>query len=359
MSVSGTKPFLQEAVVSILLLMAVSLGAQRASLPKPILSLVPPSSVILPGEEFSLVCYFPLNGCNVELYKGFKDRVLTANEVNYTAAFKVAAALPSKGQNSYACKYQKFFQRNMTWAYSPFSDPLQFNVADELPKPSVSVEPASGVLSVGDQVHINCTTSYPSRLSRLYRERDGSIIDTHNTSDSVRTSTFTIRELEPMDGGAYSCKAVKTVLGRDYGSPRSDLVEFNVTEVLPRATISVEPPSGEVSTGRPVRLTCTGAILNSGGQFYLYRDRETRGTIPVPGSVPSASFIVNDLISAGKWSFNCGYARIVKQTVYYSAHSEAVQVTVTDFNGTCDSFPNVFCLVAIVLLGMMSILGVE
>ncbi|XP_078390489.1 osteoclast-associated immunoglobulin-like receptor [Cetorhinus maximus] len=247
----------------------------------------------------------------------------------------------------------------MTWAYSPISDPVQFNVADELPKPSVSVEPASGVLSVGDQVHINCTTSYPSRLSRLYRERDGSIIDTHNTSESVRTSTFTIKELEPMDGGAYSCKAVRTVLGRDYGSPRSDLVQFNVTEELPRATISVEPPSGKVSSGRPIRLTCTGAILNSGGLFYLYSDGEARGTINVSGSVPSASFIVNDLISAGKWSFNCGYARIVKKTAYYSARSEAVQVTVTDFNGTCDSFPNVLCLVANFILGIMSILGIE
>ncbi|XP_078390379.1 immunoglobulin superfamily member 1-like [Cetorhinus maximus] len=359
MSVSGTKPILQEAVVSILLLMVVSLGAQRASLPKPILSLDPPSSVILLGEDYTLVCHFPLTRCNVELYKGFKDRVSAANEVDYTAAFKVTAALPSKGKNSYTCKYQKFYERNLTWAYSPISDPVQFNVADELPKPSVSVEPASGVLSVGDQVHINCTTCYPSRLSRLYRERDGLIIDTQNTSESVRTVIFTIKELEPMDGGAYSCNVVKTVLGKVYVSPRSDFVEFNVTDELPRATISVQPPFGVVSSGTLIRLTCTGAILNSGGLFYFYRDGETRGTIHVSGSVPSASFIVNDLISAGKWSFNCGYSRRVRQTAYYSPPSEAVQVTVTDFNGTSDSFPNVLCVGAIVLLWIISILGTE
>ncbi|XP_078390490.1 osteoclast-associated immunoglobulin-like receptor [Cetorhinus maximus] len=214
------------------------------------------------------------------------------------------------------------------------------------------MELAPGVVTVGERVRIKCSASYPSHISRLYRTHHETPIDTQNVSGSDWSVNFTITEADTKDSGQYNCRFERTVNGTEYVSPPSDSLDLTVKEELPRATISVEPPSGVVSSGRPILLNCTGVILNSGGQFYLYRDGETRGTRNVSGSMRSASFIVNDLIRSGKWSFNCGYAKIVKQTTYYSPRSEAVQVTVTDFNGTSNSFQNPLCLFAFVLLGL-------
>ncbi|XP_038642983.1 immunoglobulin superfamily member 1-like isoform X2 [Scyliorhinus canicula] len=431
---------------------------QSVGLPKPTLTLEPQSSIILPGENYSLSCHFPLTRCSVELYTHFKVRVMTKTDVNYTAVFRFSATQTSKGPGTYNCKYQKFFETNMTWAYSPISDPVQFSITDELPKPSVSIEPATGLVTVGDRVHINCTTSYPSQISHLYREHGGRSIDTHNVSDSMRTIIFTIKEVDPMDGGAYSCSVSKAVLGKtyesprsnfvefnvtdelpkptisvepatrvltvgervninctsshrshisnlyreqgqptysynmsefersiiftikeltpqdagayscsfvkavkgaEYESPRSDIVTFNVTEKLPRATISVDPASGVVSRGKPIRLTCIGAILPSGGRFYFYRDDDKKGTLDVSGNFHAASFIVNDMVNTGKWNYTCGYARIVQQIAYHAPRSIAVEVTVAEFNGTSNTFPTRLCLSAILLLGIVLVLGME
>ncbi|GCB67159.1 hypothetical protein scyTo_0005085 [Scyliorhinus torazame] len=146
-------------------------------------------------------------------------------------------------------------------------------------------------------------------------------------SEFERSIIFTIKELTPQDAGTYSCSFVKAVKGTEYETPRSDTVTFNVTEKLPRATISVDPTSGVVSRGKPIRLTCIGAILPSGGRFYFYRDDNKKGTLDVSGAVHAASFIVNDMVNTGKWNYTCGYARIVQQIAYHAPRSIAVQVT--------------------------------
>ncbi|XP_038642986.1 immunoglobulin superfamily member 1-like isoform X3 [Scyliorhinus canicula] len=331
---------------------------QSVGLPKPTLTLEPQSSIILPGENYSLSCHFPLTRCSVELYTHFKVRVMTKTDVNYTAVFRFSATQTSKGPGTYNCKYQKFFETNMTWAYSPISDPVQFSITDELPKPTISVEPATRVLTVGERVNINCTSSHRSHISNLYREQ-GQPTYSYNMSEFERSIIFTIKELTPQDAGAYSCSFVKAVKGAEYESPRSDIVTFNVTEKLPRATISVDPASGVVSRGKPIRLTCIGAILPSGGRFYFYRDDDKKGTLDVSGNFHAASFIVNDMVNTGKWNYTCGYARIVQQIAYHAPRSIAVEVTVAEFNGTSNTFPTRLCLSAILLLGIVLVLGME
>ncbi|XP_078390382.1 alpha-1B-glycoprotein-like [Cetorhinus maximus] len=182
-------------------------------LPQPILSLDPPSSVILPGEEVSLVCHFPLTGCSVEFYRNHKDILDYVNEVSYTAKVKLEADIKWKGNNAYICKYRKYFENNGTWACSPHSDPVQLIVTDKLPNPTASIEPVSGVVTVGDRVQINCTTSYPSPISHLYKKHGKKPVESRNVSGSERSVILTMKDLEPEDSGEYSCSFDKTVKG--------------------------------------------------------------------------------------------------------------------------------------------------
>ncbi|XP_078392477.1 immunoglobulin superfamily member 1-like, partial [Cetorhinus maximus] len=397
-------------------------------LPQPILSLDPPSSVILPGEEVPLVCRFPLTLCNVEIYRYLEELSPYVSEVNYTAKVKLEADIKWKGNNGYTCKYRKYFENNRTWACSPYSDSVQLIVTDKLPKPTLSIETVSGVVTVGERVQFNCTTSYPIPISHLYKKRGKKPVETRNVSDSERSVILTMKDLEPEDSGEYSCNFEKTVKGKVYESPRSNFVEINVTDklpnptasiepvsgvvtvgervlfkcttsypipmshlykkygkepvetwnasdsersviltmedleqqdsgeyscsfektvkgkvyesprsnfveinvtaTLPRANISVDPPSGVVSRGSTIRITCTGSILNSGGCFRLYRDGEENGTLEVSGPQQSATFTITDTDTEGTWNYTCHYTRTVKKKTYRSPGSNALQVTV-------------------------------
>ncbi|XP_067837122.1 platelet glycoprotein VI-like [Heptranchias perlo] len=150
------------------------------------------------------------------------------NEVNYTAKTKDDGGLKVKGSISYRCKYKKYFENNSSWAYSPPSDNVWLNLTDKLPKPTVSMDPAAGVVTVGERVRINCTANYSADRSRLYRQGDTNPIDTRDVSGSERSIIFNITDPDPTDGGDYTCDFVKTVKEKEYISPRSDPVHLTV-----------------------------------------------------------------------------------------------------------------------------------
>uniref|UniRef100_UPI00398F0255 leukocyte immunoglobulin-like receptor subfamily A member 2 isoform X5 n=1 Tax=Pristiophorus japonicus TaxID=55135 RepID=UPI00398F0255 len=220
--------------VYMLLMLVFALGRssyQVHALAKPTLTLDPPGGVVLLGEEFSLTCHFPLTHCNVELYINKESQYIDhSSESDYSATFKIDedGTRTLKGRTNYTCQYTKYFENNRTWAYSPRSEPVCLTVTDTLPKPTMSVDPPSGVVTVGEGIQITCITSYPAHRSGLYRGHSD-IIDTRHVSGSEGSVTFPITDLEPTDGGAYICVFEKTVKGRVYLSPLSDPVQVTVT----------------------------------------------------------------------------------------------------------------------------------
>ncbi|XP_078390485.1 osteoclast-associated immunoglobulin-like receptor [Cetorhinus maximus] len=364
MPVCRFKSILQMVSVSILLMNVSSADVdcdKNNPLPQPILSLDPPSSVILPREEVSLVCHFPITGCIVEFYRNHKYLLGYVNEVNYTAKVKLEADIKWKGNNAYTCIYLRYLENDSTWACSPHSDPVQLIVTDKLPKPTASIEPVSRVVTVGERVQINCTTSYPSPISHLYKKYGQKRIETRNVSGSERSVILTMKDLEPEDSGEYCCSFEKTVKRNMYESERNNFVEVNVTATLPRANISVDPPSGVVSRGSTIRITCTGSILNSGGGFRLYRDGKENGTLEMSGPQQSTNFTITDTDTDGTWNYTCRYSRTVKKKLYRSPGSDAVQVTVKNFQHP-QNLPFTlirWCLAAVVLFVTVIVLGIE
>ncbi|XP_078390487.1 osteoclast-associated immunoglobulin-like receptor isoform X2 [Cetorhinus maximus] len=336
-----------------------SLGVGSVDLPKPILSMDPPSSVILPGEEFSLTCHFPFTDCHGDFYRNEELTKGTFFGKNYTVVIHVRQDTTWKGRESYKCNYRKYFSDTKTWSRSGFSELVHFTVTDELPKPTVSMEPASGVVTVGERVRIKCSASYPSHISRLYRTHHETPIDTQNVSGSDWSVNFTITEADTKDSGQYNCTFERSVSGKEYVSPPSDSLDLTVKDTLPVPHLIVEPPSGVVGRGVPFGLKCTGSILRSGGRFYFYGDGEREWAVDVGGFVQSASRTVNGTGTTGTANYTCGYARIVKETVYPSPRSEPVQVTVRGDNVIDHVSVIRFGLLVLVLVGIGIILGIE
>ncbi|XP_078063519.1 immunoglobulin superfamily member 1-like [Mustelus asterias] len=199
---------------------------------------------------------------------------------------------------------------------------------DKLPEPTLSIEPASGVVTVGERVQFNCTSSYPAHISHLYKKHSIYPADSQNVSDSERTVILTLADLVPEDSKEYSCSFEKTVNGKVYQSDRSAFVGVTVKEELPKADISVDPPSGVVSRGEAIRVTCVGSILAHGGRFHLHREDEEDRTLDVPGPQQSANFTISDTNTTGTWNYSCSYGRMVKGREYHSPRSDGVRVTV-------------------------------
>ncbi|XP_048381798.1 immunoglobulin superfamily member 1-like [Stegostoma tigrinum] len=324
------KPFLQMAVLSILLMFGVSLDAQDIELPQPTMTVDTPLKVILPGEEFLLSCHFPLTRCNVDFYKNYTQRISFWSQVSHNVSFKNVESVKSIGLNSYTCKYQKFFDNNKTWAYSPLSQPLKLTITDVIPKPTISLEPASGVVTVGAQVRINCTGSYPCHTAHLYKNSSRIAIFTKNISGSEQTVSFTIEELETLDSGEYSCGFEKTLKGMKYISPRSDTVHLNVTYDISKPMIHIEPSSAMVNVGGRVHITCNASSPSLSCLLYRKHVNEPIDTQNASGSNWSVTFAISDLVPNDTGELSCSFMKMAGGEMYETLRSDFVKISVTD-----------------------------
>ncbi|XP_067835190.1 putative killer cell immunoglobulin-like receptor-like protein KIR3DX1 [Heptranchias perlo] len=301
---------------------------------KPTLSMDPAWSVILLGEEVSLTCHFAHSKCIVDFYRNnekTKNKMFAYfNEVNYTAKTKDDGGLKVKGSISYRCKYKKYFENNSSWAYSPPSDNVWLNLTDKLPKPTVSMDPAAGVVTVGERVRINCTANYSADRSRLYRQGDTNPIDTRDVSGSERSIIFNITDPDPTDGGAYICDFVKTVKEKEYISPRSDPVHLTVKDKLPKPTVSMDPAAGVVTVGERVRINCTASYSADRSRFYRQGNENPIDTREVSGSERSIMFNITDPDPTDGGDYTCDFVKTVKEKEYISPRSDPVHLIVKE-----------------------------
>ncbi|XP_041036007.1 alpha-1B-glycoprotein-like isoform X2 [Carcharodon carcharias] len=352
------KSILQMVALSILLTNTSSADVdcdKNNPLPRPILSLDPPSSVILPGESISLVCHFPLTLCNVDFYRNHKEQLVYFNDASYIAKVKLEADMKWKGNNAYTCKYLRYFENNRTWACSPHSDPVELIVTDKLPKPTASIEPVSGVVTVGERVQINCSSSYPSPISHLYKKYGTKPVETRIVSDSERSVILAMKDLEPEDSGAYCCSFEKTEKGKVYESERSYFVEVNVTDKLPKPTASIEPVSGVVTVGERVQINCSSSYPSPISHLYKKYGTKPVETRIVSDSERSVILAMKDLEPDDSGAYCCSFEKTVKGKVYESERSYFVEVNVTGSN----LFLIHWCLAAVILFGTVILLGIE
>nr|XP_008172726.1 osteoclast-associated immunoglobulin-like receptor [Chrysemys picta bellii] len=151
------------------------------------------------------------------------------------------------------------------------------------PAPAFSVHPQKVEYLLGDTVGLTCSAP-PARdqvsVFQYYSNMGWAV--------SARVSsgwkhTYNLNITEPRNAGSYSCNYYTGKSGRFIQSYESNHISISVKDPPPEPTLSVDPPSGVVSEGHPLLITCTAPGNATQLRFHFYQD----GAEIVPGDVGS------------------------------------------------------------------------
>ncbi|KAK6468675.1 low affinity immunoglobulin gamma Fc region receptor II-like, partial [Huso huso] len=231
---------------------------------------------ICTGETVTLRCGVEVGsaGWKYLWYKDSEDtpvlqtagRSITGDSYTITAA-----AVSDQGQ--YCCRGQRGDQP----LYSQLSDKVILTVSVDKPKPVLTREPA-GEIFEGDTVTLSCVVRGGSGGWR-YRWYKGSQHSTpvYQTNSSSKTGAgYTISAAALNHSGEYWCRAER---GRNpFNSDYSSAVNIEVSEVRPKAVLTLHPAWTQIFPGETVTLSCEVEGGSAGWRFKQYRDgREEAG----------------------------------------------------------------------------------
>ncbi|KAM7146153.1 uncharacterized protein RBU57_014730 [Macrochelys suwanniensis] len=135
------------------------------------------------------------------------------------------------------------------------SNPLQVTVTDPLPQPTLNADPPLGVVREGGAVLLSCVVPGNAVHWRFHFYKDGVQIiprdagSEHNgvvysTMETVghlsNWSMLHIPQTTPKSAGEYACEYEEDVSGRWILSPRSEVVNVEVTDHLPPPRCSLD-----------------------------------------------------------------------------------------------------------------------
>ncbi|XP_065270846.1 uncharacterized protein LOC135886994 isoform X4 [Emys orbicularis] len=164
--------------------------------------------------------------------------------------------------------------------------------------PSLSLNPQKQEYFPGDTVEIKC--SAPPSVDRVegfqYYSDIGKAISV--PASSRRSHTYNINLTGPKDGGSYQCDYWIGQAGSWNRSSRSDAVLIRVKDFPPWPALSVDPPSGVVSEGLPLLITCT-APSNAAHSHSWVRELAVGGSFFI---INGLIFLISHLCLKGKGS---------------------------------------------------------
>ncbi|XP_069028525.1 uncharacterized protein [Embiotoca jacksoni] len=223
----------------------------------------------------------------------------------------------------YQCQYQKRGPRREF--ISPSSDSVRLSITVNLPKPTISMNPA-GEVTWGQDVSITCSISTQfSGGTFVLTKTSGSFRKTERSSST--SATFRIRNVNFDGDGSYRCQYEKSISSQTFRSSLSDSVPLVVSVNLPKPTISMNP-AGEVTWGQVVSITCSISTQFSGGTFVLTK---TSGSFRKTerSSSTSATFRIRNVDFDDDGSYRCQYEKSISSQTFRSSLSDSVPLVVS------------------------------
>ncbi|XP_065421443.1 uncharacterized protein LOC103306768 isoform X2 [Chrysemys picta bellii] len=206
------------------------------------------------------------------------------------------------------------------------------------PAPGLSLSPPSPVR--GQQVHLTCSAPRGSGAVEfiLYEQRSGR----WERLESQRSGIWRISTENSELSRTFTCSyRVQSSPPRQPHSQslQSNAVTLVLTDPPPQPVLSVDPPSGVVSEGLPLLITCMAPGDTREKRFHFYKD----GAEIVPGDTrseisttePSTSSMTVSVLSilragpSNTGQFRCGYEANMGRRWIPSPKSQAVNITVT------------------------------
>nr|XP_042702482.1 alpha-1B-glycoprotein-like [Chrysemys picta bellii] len=299
----------------------------------PTLSLSPPRWLYLTGESVRLTCSPPRGDEAVTRFQFYKYRgsIISPDVLSNSGATNFKLKLEDSG--SYTCLY--WIHPSGREIPSVKSAPVSISVRDPPPAPTLSLDPEYTVYLPGERVTLTCSAP-GSELDWRYRffyqgQQDPSVVQPPNEGARLELTA------EKGNAGTYTCAYWRQESYREISSRNSSSVSIPVTDPPPQPALSVDPPSGVVSEGIPLLITCT-APRNTGQQrFHFYKDRaelipgdvgsEINATEPRTVSMNTSVLRIPLNSSNNTGEFSCGYEENVGGRWIPSPRSWAVTVT--------------------------------
>ncbi|CAM5096225.1 unnamed protein product [Natator depressus] len=319
-------------------------------LPAPQLTVSPKQPVYITGETVTLTCSAD-GASTVSGIRFFRDgqeihsKELPTPWYSYTESIQLSEVSRSQA-GTYTCESWK----TQFWREIPSerSQPIYITMTVPLPAPQLTVSPKQPVYITGETVTLTCSADGASTVSGIRFFRDGQEIHSKElpTPWYSYTESIQLSEVSRSQAGTYTCESWKTVSGREIPSERSRPISITVTDRPPQPSLSMDPPSGVVSEGFPLLVTCMAPRDANQRRFHFYKDSvklvpgdagsEISTTEP---STSSMNISVLSILQAGPnntGEFTCGYEENVSGRWIPSPRSHALNVTVTASHYTRD-----------------------
>ncbi|XP_058874335.1 Fc receptor-like protein 5 [Acipenser ruthenus] len=246
-----------------------------AGKPKPVLT-QEPAGEIFEGDTVTLSCVVE-GGSGGWRYLWYKDKQYST-PVNQTdsssgtgAGYTIsAAALSHSGE--YWCGAE----RGRNPFNSDYSNAVNIQVS-ELPQTTLTLEPPFPEIFTGETVTLRCAVKGGSAGWKYLWYKDSEVTPVLQTADrSITGDSYTITAAAVSDQGQYCCRGQRG--DQPLYSQLSDKVILTVSEVHPKAVLTLHPAWAQIFTGETVTLSCEVEGGSAGWRFKQYRDgREEAG----------------------------------------------------------------------------------
>ncbi|XP_075767898.1 immunoglobulin superfamily member 1-like isoform X2 [Pelodiscus sinensis] len=305
--------------------------AVTARPPPPSLSLDPPHPIYIRGEQVTLRCSGQLNeeAAGYRLFNQRGEKISSGVSSQGTWQINMSDAATSQ---AYSCLYWRVERgREIPSEKSP---PVPVLVTAHAPPPRLSLDPPHPIYIRGEQVTLRCSGQLNEKAAgyRFFNQSGEQI-----SSGESSQGTWQINTSDAAASQAYTCLYWRVERGREIPSEKSPPVPVSVTDPPSQPELSVDPPSGAVSKGFPLNITCTAPGDARERRFHFYKD----GIELIPGDLgfeistvePGTGSVNVSLLSIPRASpnitgdYTCGHEENVNGRWIPSPRSSAVNVT--------------------------------
>ncbi|XP_074838320.1 Fc receptor-like protein 5 [Carettochelys insculpta] len=316
----------------------------RARLPAPQLTVSPSYRVYLTGESVTLRCAAP-GGTAVSGFRFFRDgQKINPKQVSSSwysdAELIVLSGVSGSHTGAYTCEYwQTQSGREIP---SQRSRAVTIKVRARPPATQLTVSPPYRVYLTGESVTLRCAATGGNAVSgfRFFRDRQEIYPKQISSPWYSDEESIVLSGVSGSHTGAYTCEYWKSESGRQIPSERSRAISIEVRDHPPPPELSLDPPSGVVSEGVPLLITCVAPRHTGEQRFHFYKDgakfiprdllSETSTAEPSTSSRNVSVLRIPRAALNDTGTFTCEYEEKVNGRWLLSLSSQPVTVPVTD-----------------------------
>ncbi|XP_074386377.1 hemicentin-2-like [Zonotrichia albicollis] len=241
--------------------------------PAPNISVTPAKARFLVGDAVSISCAAPAppSTDRIQAFRftgtsGWASDVRTSRR---TSVHTFTVTGPRDG-GFHTCSYS-VVRRGGRVLHSPPSRAVFINIRDRPTQPNLTVTP-SGLTVQGQPLLFLCMAPPSKAPRRHFRFLRDELEVSEGIVEGSGSARLRVERSSQNQTGNFSCSYEEMTEGRWIASYPSEAVAVVVEDPCPPPVLWVEPPSGVVTVGQRLRLTCSASRRHFRRRFRFFRD---------------------------------------------------------------------------------------